>query len=397
MVCATPSSALPTGPSPTVVPVLDPRPPYLFDPAVVDTTVTRLPRTATLIHEKKRKGDPSSAFPRLEKTEREILRILGRAHLYPHLDELLQSLEHCLENNWDAHQLGARDRDEYASLMSDLQVAEHCLARGFTLGSPVGLNIQGAKPDLYVQKGDAKVIIEVFRPRELQSFHDCLTDISRLLKEADIRFDYDASINLDVIDPFDKDGRLVSPWHPIDLDDALEPVVDDALARIAAKLEEIAPAANAEIVEEWPKRNLKILVELTDVRVSVGDEPDRGIGAGKGYGGYEPVGMLARLMPPIVAKAKKRQAGERGDAARILICDVSDTVVSAHLSDEHRKKAFGEILDRELTPRLDHDYDVIALVQRRGWGKPLHLAFAVSADGACDGIIRELFGAFEHV
>ena len=52
-----------------------------------------------------------------------------------------------------------------------------------------------------------------------------------------------------------------------------------------------------------------------------------------------------------------------------------------------------ELLDRGLTPRLDRDHDVIALVQRRGWGKPLHLPFAVSAEAAYDGIVRELFGA----
>src|SRR5712691_1402014 len=130
----------------------DVRPPYLFNPEVIEERIAPLPRTAKLIHEKKRVGEPSTAFPRLQKTEREILRILGRANLYAHLDELLRSLEHCLANGWDAHQLGARDRDEFASLMSDLQLAEHCLLRGFTIESPVGLNIKGRKPDLYVRK-----------------------------------------------------------------------------------------------------------------------------------------------------------------------------------------------------------------------------------------------------
>lgn len=364
---------------------------------MVEATVEPFPRTATLIHAKKRRGDPSTAFPQLQQTKREILRVLGRAARYRHLDELLQSLERCLESNWSAHQLGSRDRDEFASLMSDLQVAEHCLERDFTLESPVGQNIEGTKPDLYLQKGRAKSMIEVFRPRELQAFHYCLTDISRLLMEADIRFDYDAEIELGVIHPFDEARRLVSPWHPIDLNNALAPVIDDALGRIAAKLEAIEPAANCEIVEVWPERNLKIVVELVNVRVSTGDEPDRTVGNGMGYGGYEPVGMLARLMPPIVAKAKKRQAGERGDAARILVCDVSDTVVSAHLNDESRLEDFAQTIDRELMPRVVEDYDVIALVQRRGLGKQLGLAFAVSANHAYDETMRELFGSFHHI
>jgi hypothetical protein len=111
-------------------------PPYLFNPGVVEARIAPLPRTAELIHKKKRAGEQSTAFPALQTTEREIMRILGRADLYQHLDELLQSLEHCLANGWDAHQLGARNRDEFGSLMSDLQVTEHCLLRGFELQSP---------------------------------------------------------------------------------------------------------------------------------------------------------------------------------------------------------------------------------------------------------------------
>src|SRR5262249_52944421 len=106
--------------------------------------------------------------------------------------------EHCLENGWEAHQLGARDRDEYASLMSDLQVAEHCLIRGFRITSPVGRNIEGPRPDLYVQKADARAAIEVFRPRELQSFHKFPHRRVAGPREADIRLDFEAGITLEV-------------------------------------------------------------------------------------------------------------------------------------------------------------------------------------------------------
>jgi hypothetical protein len=42
--------------------VTGPRPPYLFDPEVVEERIAPLPRTAKLIHEKKRQGEPSTAF-----------------------------------------------------------------------------------------------------------------------------------------------------------------------------------------------------------------------------------------------------------------------------------------------------------------------------------------------
>ncbi len=371
------------------------RPPYLFDPDTVELRIAPLPRTAKLIHAKKRSGAPSAAFPRLRTTEREILRILGRARLYSHLDQLLHSLEYCLANGWDAHQLGARDRDEFTSLISDLQVAEHCLLRNFTIESPVGLAIQGAKPDLYVRKDDVAAIIEVFRPRELQAFHNFRTDVSRLLMEADIRLDYQADVKLGCVSDFDESGRLVSPWHPCDLDDALAPVAEEALERVAAKVAVLAPAARELIVEKWPKRNLRLTVELSDIRTSVGDEPARSVSYGQSYGGYEPVGMLARLMKAIINKAKKRQAGERGGQARVLVCDVSDTIVVPHLQDEHRKKRYVEILIGDLEPQVKKNYDVIALCERRGWGKPLHLHFCVCTGPEYHRLLGELFGAIQ--
>ena len=54
--------------------MIEPRPPYLFSTETVEARISSLPRTAKLIHEKKRVGEPSTAFPRLQKTEREILR-----------------------------------------------------------------------------------------------------------------------------------------------------------------------------------------------------------------------------------------------------------------------------------------------------------------------------------
>src|SRR5579884_3234140 len=365
------------------------RPPYLFDPETVEERVAPLPLTAKLIHEKKRVGDPSNAFPKLQTTQREILRILGRAHVYDHLDELLQSLERCLAAGWDAHQLGARDRDEFASLMSDLQVAEHCLIRGFTIDSPVGLNVEGPKPDLYIRKGGLAAAVEVFRPRELPSFHNFLTDATRLLNEADIR--------LDVVSDFDDTGKLVSPWHPLDLEEALSPVATEALERIAAKVDALEPGACQVLTEEWPDRNLKVSVELHDVEPSTDDEPARLVSSSKGFGGYEPVGMLARLMPAIVSKAKKRQAGDRGDRARVLVCDISEAVAAAHLSDDHRKEGYVEVLLRELEPQVEDNYDVIALCERTGWGTPLHLHFCVCAGAEYHGLVHELFGGFTTV
>ena len=107
--------------------------------------------------------------------------------------------------------------------------------------------------------------------------------------------------------------------------------------------------------------------------------------------------MLARLLPPIVGKAKKRQAGERGAVPRVLVCDVSSTVVAVHLDENVRKEGFVEILERELSPQLERNYDVIALVEQQGWGRRLKLHFALCADEDYHAIVGELFGGFQTI
>jgi hypothetical protein len=105
--------------------------------------------------------------------------------------------------------------------------------------------------------------------------------------------------------------------------------------------------------------------------------------------------MFDRLMKSIIDKAKKRQAGERGDHTRVLVCDVSDTVIAAHLRDEPRVDGYVEVLERELQPRVERDYDVIVLCRRRGWGRELQLAYSVCADGKYHATIEALFGSTE--
>jgi hypothetical protein len=249
-----------------------------------------------------------------------------------------------------------------------------------------------------VSKDGAGAIIEVFRPRELPAFHNFLTDVSRILYDTDVSLDYHADINLDVISDFDENGRLVSPWHPIELDEALAPVAEEALEMVAAKVAALTPATREEsIVEEWPERNLKLTVEITDIRESTGEEPARSVSNGKSYGGYEPTGMLSRLMKPIIGKAKKRQAGGRGEHARVLVCDVSGTVMEAHLEDRFRKDGYAEVLQRALEPQVKENYDVIALCTRHSWAQPLQLHFAVCAGDEYHAIVHELFGLVEVV
>jgi hypothetical protein len=372
----------------------DTRPMYLFSPVAVEERIMSLPRVGDLLGKHLRDGEPSAAYPMLLKTDREILRILGRSEGFPRLDALLLTLESCLHRGWDAHQLGTRDRDEFASLVSELAVVEHCLLRAFSIRSTIGLRTDGPKPDLLVSSDGHQAVIEVFRPRELHAFHAFDRDVSRLFLEADVQLDFRSSVDLRLLSDFSPDGQLISPPHPIDLDDALAPVVDDALARLADALSTAAPTKRVELVGEWPDQNLTLECELSDIHRSVGDEPARLVGFGKSYGSYDPIGMLRRLIGPIVRKAKKRQAGDRGEAARVLVCDVGGTVVLAHLDEHVRTEQFVEVLVEELTQSVQDDYDVIALCEHTDWGESLRTYFVVCGARYND-ISTSLFGELE--
>ena len=80
----------------------------------------------------------------------------------------------------------------------------------------------------------------------------------------------------------------------------------------------------------------------------------------------------------------------------MLICDVSDAVVAPHLTDEHRKDAFVDVLRRKLQPEVERNYDVIALCERVGWGTPLALRFCVCSGDRYHPVVGERFGPFEQ-
>jgi hypothetical protein len=200
-------------------------------------------------------------------------------------------------------------------------------------------------------------------------------------------------VKLDVISEFDRDGNLVAPWHPIDLEATLAPVREEALMRVATMLATAKPSARQPLIAEWPDRNLRVTVELTSIHASTGDEPDRVIAHSMSFGRYDPVGMLARLIRPIDAKARKRQAGVRGGLIRALVCDISQTIVGPHLADESRQDDYARVL-RDLEPRLHSDYDLIALCAPQGWARPLLLHLAI-CDGDSRPILEELFGSPE--
>jgi hypothetical protein len=51
-------------------------------------------------------------------------------------------------------------------------------------------------------------------------------------------------------------------------------------------------------------------------------------------------------------------------------------------------------MERDLSAEHERNYDVIALVEQQGWGKPVKLHFALCAGEEYHAILGELFGPF---
>lgn len=65
---------------------------YLYDPDTVAARLAGLPRIQAILRDSYRAGLPSMALPKLLKSRREIVRVLGRHDLYEHLDRLLEEI-----------------------------------------------------------------------------------------------------------------------------------------------------------------------------------------------------------------------------------------------------------------------------------------------------------------
>jgi hypothetical protein len=169
---------------------------YLFDPELVADRLADLPRIQAILRDPHSDGVSAVSFPKLRKTRREILRVLGRHNLYEHLDLLLNEIEQLLERGWTTHQLKASSHDEFGSLVSEVLVARHFAVAGFDLAPTVGQTITGVKPEFYASNRATTAGVEVFQPRDWQLIDAFIRKGSQLLVDADIPFDFGASLEL---------------------------------------------------------------------------------------------------------------------------------------------------------------------------------------------------------
>jgi hypothetical protein len=94
------------------------------------------------------------------------------------------------------HHLGFDAGVEFGSLVSEVLVARHFAAAGFDLAPTVVQTITGVKPEFYASNRATTAGVEVFQPRDWQLIDAFIRKGSQLLVDADIPFDFGASLEL---------------------------------------------------------------------------------------------------------------------------------------------------------------------------------------------------------
>jgi hypothetical protein len=334
---------------------------YLFDPELVADRLAGLPRIHAILRDPRTEGVPATAFPKLRKTRREILRVLGRHNLYDHLDRLLNEIERLFEDGWTTHQLKASSHDEFGSLVSEVLVARHLADAGFDLSPTVGQTISGVKPEFYASNSTTTVGVEVFQPRDWQLIDAFIRKGTQLLYDADIPFDYGASLELRLDHHFDEDGKLVHP-HPAVLEAGLTAAGSGFFDKLVREIEFIAPTARTLIVSR-PDVNLEFEVKIEPIREAAGDEPARGISHGWSTAAHVPESIFHDIVEKVLDKAQKKQAGPPGSPhTRLLTVDLSTSPIQPHLYDAPRQQLYLDDIRDTLGPSVAAgDYDAIAL------------------------------------
>ncbi len=335
----------------------------------------------------------SDWFPSLRKSPREIFRVIGGADAYPDLEELLRSLDWCLDRGWGSHKLRSRARQEFQSLVAEIRIAEHLFLRNFHIDPALALRVSKRKPDLAVVAQDVKAIVEVTRPREWEATERFRDEVLGLLKNADIPLDFACEVDVRLRNDFDERGQLLQA-HPDVIETGVMRVREDCLRSLAVFLSSLGPVGETVFQHESPDVNLRMIVAFNRIGRSRHAQPDRLVSWNHGVTGYVPEHLFGKLVGRITAKARRRQAGSAShDLARVLACDLSSSQLLPHLNDGVRIGSFVETLARDLAPRIGEGYDLIALCVPTRWGSQMRTRFVVSGEGVPTEVTERLFGS----
>jgi hypothetical protein len=321
--------------------------------------------------------------------------VLGNVH-YPHLRQLLRTLEFCLERGvTQPNILRTRARKSFTESLSELHAAEHFLLRTFRVTALDATKGDASVPDLLVSGQAVEMAVEVYCPRQWEGLDDFVDDLKDGLKNLDIGFNYEFRADISQLEHFNGAGELVQ-LHPVDLAHGLDTttravLVSDLLGELSAKLDDAIPSVTA--ARDRPDLNLKVSVTLRAIQPSKDPIPlRRGVISPPSISGYAPEAMFDRLVGRRVrAKAAKGQAVGQAPCS-LLIVDLSHSQLTRELEHSVYRAQFEQTLRARLGECL-LGYDLVAFCDASEWGSGLRLQFLLPEDARHGSI---LFGNRLH-
>jgi hypothetical protein len=258
-----------------------------------------------------REGRESDVFGGWRITERAIYRLLANPH-YPALREVLRAIENVIGAGISLKELRAeRDRGNFGSFLAEALVADHLLRRGLAVSR--GRGTSGSKPDLEVTARGFTATVEVYSPRNWQARGDWVGTVIDKLKNADVPYEYTASVSM----------NAEVPMHS----DELEKIIDATGAGVLRRLDEdiaVLTASTAGKTWIYDHDGAPMSTSVKLLGVADNDEaPVRMIASSPPGDWFQADMEFDDLLGKIVGKAGKAQATRGTGALRGLAVDAS--------------------------------------------------------------------------
>jgi hypothetical protein len=328
--------------------------PFLFHPYRVAQLLAVLPSLAANLPDPENEGRPSEAFAGWRLTHRALYRLLTNPH-YPHLREGLRAIENDICAGMSMKELRNEvDRGNFGSFLAEALLADHFFQRGLTVarGGKTG------KPDLEVGAADFTATVEVYSPRNWQARGDWLGNVVDALKNADVPYEYAASVS-------------VSTAVPMHSDDIEAIIIETGVGVLEGLKNDIATlsvgAAGTTWIYDHAGKPMTTTVELLHVADN-SVAPVRMIGSSPPGDLFQADKEFDDLLRKIIGKARRKQASLGAGEFRGLAIDASRSGVDDLM--ELGRLSINAWLPNVDLDQLDLDFIAVS-IPRRGRHGPL--------------------------
>jgi hypothetical protein len=360
--------------------------PFLFSPTGVRELLAGYPSLNDKLSPEK-EGVEAEWFEHVRKSQRQLYRVLGNTH-YEHLTKLLEALEVCLAHGYEQPRLlRTQSRSSFGPDLAELGVAEHfilggCTVEGFddSKGSDSVTDLLGTAPSGF------RAAVEVYTPWAFEHLGRFKDDLTSGVKNIDRPYDFGFHLEHRKLIELNPDTMKLEYLLPDILDTKLGEngrgiaIISSIIDALTDALDD--PGDTVEIVHEEPDLNLRIELQLEDIRLT----PDRLPARGGFIGGPDtavpaPESVFARIAKKAENKAGKGQALTVGADAAVLVVDLSHSDLPSELRHDIYRERFLDILKvRGDAARKGHT--AIVFIESVGWHQPFIPWFLNIADDA---------------